>query len=290
MRAKSKSKPPANKLKPEEKRAVELELLRPVWSDLSPREIYYRVLDEEGRLMASISTFYRVAKEKGFLARSSKTKSGLTLNRIKPVLTAVGPNEIWSWDVSQISTSSGTERYYLYVIMDIWSRYVVAWTLESHEKTKVAIQLWKTALEKQFISGKGLVNHKDNGAIMTSNEMIKFVRDAEMVDSYSRAGVSDDNPFSESLFRTIKYFREYPDYFEALEIGQKYFKSYFHDYNYTHRHSGIQFLYPASRHYGDGPNILKQRNGTIQEFVNKNRHRYSSREKIFKPIIEVNIN
>lgn len=290
LKVREKANPPVNKLNLEERHAVAAELLRPAWSDLSPREIYYKLLDEENRVVASVSTFYRVAREKDLLAYRSKAKKGQALNRIKPVLMAIGPNEIWSWDVSQISTFRRSERYYLYVIMDIWSRFVVAWTLESHEKSEIAIQLWQSALENQLISGKGLTNHKDNGSIMTSKEMIKFVRDAEMVDSYSRAGVSDDNPFSESLFRTIKYFRDFPEYFEAIEIGREYFSSYFKDYNYTHRHSGIQFLYPASRHYGDEVNILKQRNNTIQEFVNQNGHRYSSKEKIFKPIIEVKIN
>lgn len=145
-------------------------------------------------------------------------------------------------------------------------------------------------MENQLISGNGLVNHKDNGAIMRSKEMIKFVRDAEMIDSYSRAGVSDDNPFSESLFRTIKYFRDYPASFETIELGRTYFGPYFIDYNYTHRHSGIQFLFPASRHYGDEVNILNLRNSIIQKFVTQNSHRYSSKEKVFKPIIEVKIN
>lgn len=289
-RKRKRSKAPPNKLKIKERKAVELELLRPAWSDLSPREIYYRLLDEENRLIASVSTFYRIAKDKNLLVCRSKTKHGLALNREKPVLMATGPNQIWSWDVSQISTFRSTQRYYLYVIMDIWSRFVIGWTLEEREKSDIAIQLWKRALESQLITGKGLVNHKDNGAIMTSAEMIKFVCDAEMVDSYSRAGVSDDNPFSESLFRTVKYFREFPEYFESLEIGRGYFGKYFQEYNYTHRHSGIQFLFPASRHYGDELTILNNRNSIIQEFSKQNAHRYSSKQKIFTPIIEVTIN
>lgn len=285
-----KKKPPGNKLTLPEKKLVELALLTPEWADLSPREIYYKLLDEKGVLLASISTFYRIAQKRQILTRRSKTEGGKKLNREKPVLVALKPNEVWSWDVSQISSTRKSERYYLYVIIDIWSRYVVGWCLERQEKSEKAIQMWKTALEEQMISGKNLINHKDNGAIMTSDDMVKFVRDAEMIDSYSRAGVSDDNPFSESLFRTIKYFRDFPEFFESLEEGRKYFEKYFNDYNFSYRHSGIQFLFPASRHYGEEEKILSFRNKVLQGFYQKNVHRYSSKQKIFKPIMEVKIN
>ncbi len=281
---------PANKLTSTEKALVVSALLRPAWSDLSPREIYYKLLDEETIIFASVSTFYRIAKEKQILTLRSKTKSGTKLNREKPILTALKANEIWSWDVSQIFSTTRSEKFYLYVIIDIWSRFVVGWRLDVHEQTHLAIELWKKALQDQMISGIGLTNHKDNGSIMTSKDMIKFVRDAQMIDSYSRAGVSDDNPFSESLFRTIKYFRDFPIFFENLQSGQDYFKSYFYDYNFTHRHSGIQFLTPASRHYGEEEKILNLRNQVIQDFHKKNPQRYSSKQKIFHPLLEVNIN
>ena len=159
-----------------------------------------------------------------------------------------------------------------------------------HEKTSAALQMWKAALEAQAISGQGLINHKDNGAIMTADEMIKFVHDAKMIDSYSRAGVSDDNPFSESLFRTIKYFREYPDYFVSPHEGRSYFAKYFSDYNDEFRHSGIQFLVPADRHFGEEAKILNERNRLIQDFYTENKHRYSGQSKNYKPILEVRIN
>jgi len=212
------------------------------------------------------------------------------LNREKPVLVATGINQVWSWDVSQIRSTRRTERYYLYAIIDIWSRLVVGWTLENHEKSEHAIRMWKEAIETQAITGKGLTNHKDNGSIMRSIEMLQFVKEADMIDSYSRAGVSDDNPYSESMFRTIKYFREYPEYFDSLLEGRDYFEKYFMDYNYTHRHSGIQFLTPAQRHFGEEEKILNIRNTVLEKFYNENGHRYSSRMKIFKPIVEVKIN
>jgi putative transposase len=283
-------KQPANKLTLPERKSVEAALLTPEWADLSPREIYYKLLDEKKTVVASVSTFYRIARKRQILTRRSKTEGGKKLNREKPILTARGPNEVWSWDVSQIQSARKSERYYLYVIIDIWSRYVVGWCLERHEKSEQAIQMWKKALEEQMISGGKLINHKDNGSIMTSDEMIKFVHDVGMIDSYSRAGVSDDNPFSESLFRTIKYFRDFPEFFESLEDGRKYFEKYFDDYNFAYRHSGIQFLFPASRHYGEEGKILSFRNKVIQDFYQKNSHRYSSKQKVFKPIVEVKIN
>lgn len=287
--AKAKS-PPANKLKPEERQKIVNALLRPAWSDLSPREVYYRALDDEQLLIASVSSFYRVAREKKLLNKRTKTSSGTKLNRETPHLVATGPNQVWSWDVTQIRTTNRLGRLYLYVIIDIWSRFVVGWTLQEHEWSDHAIEMWKRALEDQAISGKGLTNHKDNGSIMRSDEMIKFVRDAEMIDSYSRAGVSDDNPFSESLFRTIQYFRDFPGSFDDVHQGRLYFEGYFKEYNFTYKHSGIQFLEPATRHYGEEPKVLGLRNTVIQEFYLKNRHRYSNRPKKFAPIIEVKIN
>lgn len=282
--------PPVNKLKPQERKEIVNALLRPTWSDISPREIYYRLLDEEQTLIASVSSFYRVARDKNLLTKRTKTSSGTKLNRETPHLVATGPNQVWSWDVTQIKTSNRLNRLYLYVIVDIWSRLVVAWTLEEHEKSNHAIAMWKQGLEAQAITGKGLTNHKDNGGIMLSDEMIKFVHDAEMIDSYSRAGVSDDNPFSESLFRTIQYFRSFPGSFDHTQQGRLYFETYFKEYNFTHKHSGIQFLEPATRHYGEESKVLDQRNAVIQEFHLKNRHRYSNDPKRYDPIIEVKIN
>ena len=281
---------PANKLKPAERKEIVDALLRPAWADISPREIYYRLLDDEQTLIASVSSFYRVARDKNLLTKRTKTSTGTKLNRETPHLVASGPNQVWSWDVTQIETLNRLNRFYLYVIIDIWSRFVVGWTLEEHEKSAHAIAMWKQALETQAITGKGLTNHKDNGGIMRADDMIKFVRDAEMVDSYSRAGVSDDNPFSESLFRTIQYFRDFPGSFDELEQGRQYFESYFKDYNFTHKHSGIQFLEPATRHYGEESKVLDSRNAVVQEFYLKNRHRYSNKPQQFTPIIEVKIN
>jgi len=281
---------PANKLRPEERKEIVNALLRPTWSDLSPREIYYRLIDEEQKLIASASSFYRVARDQSLLTKRTKTSAGTKLNRETPHLVATGPNEVWSWDVTQIETLNRLHRLYLYVIVDIWSRFVVGWTLEEHEKSTHAIEMWKQALENQAITGNGLINHKDNGGIMRSDEMIKFVHDAKMIDSYSRAGVSDDNPFSESLFNTIKGFRNFPGSFENLHTGRLYFGAYFKEYNFTYKHSGIQFLEPATRHYGEESKVLDQRNAVVAEFYLKNRHRYSKAPKVYKPIIEVKIN
>lgn len=287
----AKPKPePANKLKPDETKAIVNALLRPAWSDICPREIYYRLLDEEQTLIASVSSFYRTARDKNLLTKRTKTSTGTKLNRETPHLLATSSNQVWSWDVTQIETLNRLSRLYLYVIIDIWSRFVVGWTLEEHEKSDHAIEMWKRALEAQVLTGKGLINHKDNGGIMRSEEMIKFVHDANMVDSYSRAGVSDDNPFSESLFRTIQYFRDFPGQFDDVHKGRLYFETYFKEYNFTHKHSGIQFLEPATRHYGEEPKVLEQRNAVVEEFYQNNRHRYSNDPKTFTPIIEVKIN
>lgn len=247
-------------------------------------------MDEENRIIASPSTFYRVAKTEDLLTKRIKVGTKKPLNRETPHLLATGPNQVWSWDVSQIRSESRSARFYLYTIIDIWSRFVVGWVLEDHEKTELAIVMWKDALQDQFITGQGLTNHKDNGGIMTSIEMVKFVEDAQMVDSYSRAGVSDDNPFSESLFGTIKTFRTFPGSFLDLKTGRDYFKGYFHDYNFTYKHSRIQFITPAEKHYGEEENILNLRNKMIIDFQKNNPHRYTRPPKKFSPILKVTIN
>lgn len=282
--------PPKNKLSSKERKEAKELLLKKEWADYSPREIYYKQLDEEGQIIASPATLYRIAREDGLLTKRTKTSVKRPLNRETPHLIATGINQVWSWDVTQICSDIRYMRFYLYVIIDIWSRYVVGWTLEDHEKTDHAIKMWKNALEQQYITGKGLVNHKDNGSIMTSKEMIKFVKDVEMVDSYSRAGVSDDNPFSESLFGTIKNFRNFPGRFSKLEVGRNYFGEYFPEYNYTYKHSGIQFITPGERHYGEELKILNLRNEIIADFYKKNPHRYSQNPKQFRPITTVKIN
>jgi transposase InsO family protein len=218
------------------------------------------------------------------------TNAGTKFNRDKPHIVATGPNEVWSWDTTQLRSDIRMIRFYLYVIIDIWSRLVVGWCLEEEEKTEHAIELWKQALEKQYITGDGLINHKDNGGIMTSGRMIKFVKATGMIDSYSRAGKSNDNPFSEAFFRTVKYFREYPGHFSSPAEGRAYLKKFFDDYNFVNRHSGIQFLAPAQRHYGEEEKILAKRNAVIDDFYKKNKHRYSSKKKLFLPITEVRIN
>ena len=280
---------PKNKLSRDERKEVVNLLLKKEWADLSPIEIYYKHLDEEGKIIASPSTFYRIARQENLLTKRTKTSVKSPLNRDTPHLMTTGPNQVWSWDVSQIRSDIRYQRFYLYVIIDIWSRFVVGWILENHEKTEYAINMWKDALEQQYINGKDLINHSDNGSIMTSGEMLKFIEDVEMVDSYSRSGVSDDNPFSESLFGTIKTFRSFPRKFSDIKKGREYFEKYFNEYNYTYKHSGIQFITPAERHYGEEAKVLKLRNKIIMDFYENNSHRYSKQPKQFKPIKEVRV-
>lgn len=134
-------KEPPNKLTLDERKKVIEVLHRSDWSSFSPREIYYKLLDEEGSILASVSTLYRIARSQSLLAARVKTSFGAKLNRVKPHIVALGPNEVWSWDVTQISSIDRLKRFYLYVIIDIWSRLVVGWTIEEHEKSFHAITM-----------------------------------------------------------------------------------------------------------------------------------------------------
>jgi putative transposase len=257
--------------------------------DKSPRVVYYEQLDIHEKILASPATFYRVLAERG-LNIKRRYESGRKLKRDKPILIAKDKHQVWCWDVSYIVCNDVGKWYYLYVILDIYSRFVVGWSLEEKESEEHAMSLWKRTLVSEGITGSGLVNHKDNGSIMRSEKMLQFVKATGMIDSYSRAGKSNDNPFSESLFGTIKGYCEYPNSFEDLESAREYFKNYFDNYNFKFRHSGIQYMTPSSRHYGEEEKIVEARNSCIQAFYESNNHRYAKAPKLYKAGDPVTIN
>jgi putative transposase len=227
--------------------------------DLSPRQAHATLLDE-GRYLASPATFARLLKSRGQLHdRRPQRKS---VARVVPMLCAVVPNDIWSWDTSPLASTVKKVFFHLYVILDIYSRFAVKWSVEPREDARLAEQLFQRACEDA--DAPGVIVHSDNGPIQRSNVIADCYSELGITSSYSRPHVSNDNPYSESLFKTAKYLPEYPQAFETIEQAQQWADETFTHYNYEHYHSGIGMLTPASVHFATHHEIIEQHCGRFR--------------------------
>jgi putative transposase len=215
--------------------------------DLSVREIYATLLDE-GRYLASISTWYRVLRAAG--ETRERRRQATHPARVKPELAARGPGEVWSWDITKLLGPTKWTYYYLYVVLDIYSRYVVGWRLERCESATLAEELITEAIRREGVDSSKLTVHADGGASMTSKTLAQLYADLGITKSRSRPHVSNDNPFSEAQFKTLKYGPGFPPFFAGLEQGRDYCRTFFPWYNEQHRHSGIALLTPSDVHHG----------------------------------------
>jgi putative transposase len=215
--------------------------------DCAPRSVYATLLDE-GRYLGSVRTMYRLLQAK---AQSGERRHQLThpVYR-KPELLAVQPNEIWSWDITKLRGPVKWSVYHLYVILDIFSRYVVGWMIALRESAQLAKQLIGETIHKHDIAPGTLTLHADRGSSMRSKLVAELLIDLDVTKSHSRPYVSDDNPFSESQFRTFKYRPEFPDRFGSIEDARAHCQRFFQWYNESHRHSGIGLMTPSTVHFG----------------------------------------
>ena len=227
--------------------------------DDSPYEVYASLLDN-GHYLASISSMYRILRDNGETIRRTTQRKAMG-KRLIPVLCATQPNEIWSWDISPIHSLMKRRFFYLYVIIDLYSRFVPGWCVEEVEDKDLARELFDNTCSKQGITKGTLTVHSDNGPQMRSDAMDEFYAIAGITKSRSRPHVSNDNPYSESLFKTAKYVPLYPGSFAAIENARLWFNTFFSYYNYEHYHSGLGLFTPASVHAGtiDEIIILRQR-------------------------------
>lgn len=231
--------------------------------DHSPYDVFAALLDE-GTYLASIRTFYRILEENGETTTrtSQRTSAGA---RPVPVLCAARPNEVWSWDISPIATSMRRRFFYLYAVIDIFSRFVPGWCVEEVEDKDLARELFEKTCADQGIGPDTLTVHSDNGPQMRSDAMNEFYAIAGISKSRSRPRVSNDNPYSEALFKTAKYVPLYPGSFETIEAARTWFASFFTHYNYEHYHSGIGLLTPASVHCGTAGAIVEARQRVLDD-------------------------
>lgn len=215
--------------------------------DKAPAEVYAKLLDE-GCYLCSISTMYRILHaNKEVKERRDQLRHP---NHKKPELLAVGPNEVWSWDITKLKGPAKWTSYYLYVIIDIFSRYVVGWMIAPSQTGSLAEDLISQTCSRQGIEPNQLSIHSDRGTPMTSKVVALLLSDLGVTKSLNRPYVSDDNPYSESQFKTLKSRPTFPDKFGSIEDARAWCKGFFKWYNNEHYHGGIALMTPATVHYG----------------------------------------
>jgi len=243
-------------LHPEEREQAVAVLNSERFVDLAPREAYATLLDE-GTYLCSVSTMYRLLGERGEVReRRDQLRHPVYT---KPELLATGPNQVWSWDITKLRGPAKWVYFYLYVILDIFSRYVVGWMIAHREAAVLAQRLIKESCGKQGIVPGQLTIHADRGSSMKSKTVAELLMDLGVVKTHSRPHVSNDNPYSESQFKTLKYRPDFPERFGSAEDARLFCRSFFTWYNTEHRHSGIGLMTPEVVHYGKAQEVWEQR-------------------------------
>ena len=233
-----------------------LDLLHTRFIDQAPAQVHATLLDE-GTYLCSPRTMYRILDD----AHEVKERRDQVRrpHYAAPELLATRPNDVWSWDITKLLGPAKWTYFSLYVILDIFSRYVVGWMIAPHESAALAERLIAETCAKQGIVPGQLTLHADRGASMRSKPVALLLADLGVVKTHSRPQVSNDNPFSEAQFRTLKYCPQFPDRFGSLEDGRAFGQEFFRWYNQDHRHSGLGFLTPATVHFGQAAAVRAQR-------------------------------
>lgn len=234
-------------LSDEERSAVLALLHEERFVDRAPAEIYATLLDEK-RYLCSIRTMYRVLAEHGEVRERRDVLRHPTYT--KPELLATRPNELWSWDITKLLGPVKWTYFYLYVILDVFSRYVVGWMVAPRESDALAAKLIQSSCERHQISREQLNLHADRGASMTSKQVAHLLADLGVTKTHSRPHVSNDNPYSEAQFKTLKYRPDFPDRFGCVEDARAFCGPFFDWYNQEHHHTGLALLTPADVHFG----------------------------------------
>ncbi len=250
------------KLELAERQAIRDVLNSPRFVDCNPYVVYATLLDE-GVYLCSVSTMYRILSAHDEV-RERRNQRKLPLYK-KPELLASQPNQLWSWDISWLRGARAYVYYYLYVILDVFSRYVVGWTIAEGESAETARALIEWACRQQGIEQGALTLHSDNGSPMKSLPVAHLLEQLGVANSHSRPYVSNDNPFSEAQFKTMKYRPDYPDRFASAEEARGWARPFFQWYNGEHLHSGIGYMTPAALHFGHAQSIVQQRQAVLDD-------------------------
>ena len=230
--------------------------------DCPPAQVYATLLDE-GQYLCSTRTMYRILADQNEIRERRDVRQHPQY--AKPELLATGPNQVWSWDITKLKGPQKWTYFYLYVILDIFSRYVVGWMVAPRESSTLAKRLIQDSYDKQGVEADQLTVHADRGASMTSKQVANLMADLGITKTHSRPHVSNDNPFSESQFKTLKYRPAFPDRFGGLQDSRVFCVDFFDWYNTEHRHSGIGFYRPVDVHYGRTGILQKQRQKALDQ-------------------------
>lgn len=280
---------PSNKLSELERKRIVHTCNLPEYASLSPSKIVPALADK-GLYIASESTIYRVLKEEKQLHHRLKSKPDRNRNRPK-ALVATGSNEIYSWDITYLPTAVKGVFYYLYLVMDIYSRKIVGWQVYEQESSTLAADLMTDICRRENITRDQVTLHSDNGSPMKGATMLATLQELGVVPSFSRPSVSNDNPYSESLFRTLKYRPEYPEQaFEDLAAARSWVDGFTQWYNCDHLHSAIKFVTPEQRHTGQDIDILISRRAVYEAAKMRQPKRWSGDIRNWDYIGEVHLN
>lgn len=280
---------PANKLTEDERQQILIVCNESEFADLPPSQIVPRLADK-GLYLASEATIYRILKENNQLAHRGKDKP--KGNTKKPTsYKATGPNQVWSWDITFCPATVIGQHYYLYMIEDIYSRKIVGWEVHECESGEHAANLLERTVWSEKCVGQSVVLHSDNGSPMKSLTMLAKMQELGVAGSRSRPRVSNDNPYSESLFRTVKYCRRWPsEGFKSLEEARQWTMEFVSWYNTEHRHSRINFVTPEQKHKGEDKVLLKHREEVYKQAKSHRPERWSKETRNWSPVTEVELN
>lgn len=278
----------ANAFTPAE-RAKVLEVVNsPEYRDLPPKQVVPRLADD-GRYVGSESTIYRILRAEGQLAHRGRAKPRTVRSVEEHEATAA--NQVWSWDITYLLSSVRGRFFYLYLIEDVWSRRIMGFEVHEEESMEAAAALVRATCFVQAVDPEGLVLHSDNGGPMRGSTMLATLQYLGIVASFSRPSVSDDNPYIESLFRTLKYRPEYPHKpFESIEHARAWVTAFVAWYNAEHRHSGIRFVTPDQRHDGREHAVLANRTSVYERARRRNPNRWSRATRNWSPTRAVFLN
>ena len=251
---------PGRSLSPEERASVLAVLHQERFQDRSPAAVQATLLDE-GQYLCSIRTMYRILEQEG---ESRERRDQLVHPSYhKPELLATAPNQLWSWDITKLLGPAKWTYFHLYVILDVFSRYAVGWMVAHRESAELAKHFIEETIGKHQVPAGQLNIHADRGRVMTSKPVAYLMADLGVTKTHSRPYVSDDNPYSESQFRTLKYRPDFPDRFGCIQDSRAFCQQFFQWYNQEHRHSGLGLLTPAMVQFGQAELVLAKRQAVL---------------------------
>lgn len=280
---------PFNKLTELERQRIINVANEPEYANLPPNKIVPTLADK-GIYIASESSFYRILKAENQLNHREKSKPKRQIKKPR-ALTASDPNQLYSWDITYLPTAVRGLFYYLYLVMDIYSRKIVGWQVYEKESSALAADLMTDICQRENVQRDQVILHSDNGSPMKGATMLATLQELGIMPSFSRPSVSNDNPYSESLFRTLKYRPEYPEQaYKDLSAARTWVQSFVQWYNTEHLHSGIKFITPEQRHNGDDIEILGKRKQVYAQAKLKHPERWQGDIRNWEPVKEVLLN